>query len=103
MPASRRSPHFALPGERLRCPNGHELGDAWPAGDSPMLTQRCDFKRPPGNAGTCDACVYWILLPGGFRIAVEVTSAEAHEMERRRMTIEQLLEYLGLRWRQYAA
>jgi hypothetical protein len=103
MPASRRPPHFALPNEPLYCPHGHELGDAWPAGDNPMLTQRCDYRPPPGNAGTCNACVYWILLPGGVRIAVEVSSAEAHEMERRRMNIEQVLAFLGLRWPRAAA
>lgn len=103
MPASRRAPHFALPGESVYCPNGHELDDAWSAGDNPMLTQRCGFRYPPGNAGACEACVYWLLMPGGVRIAVEVTSSEAHEMMRRRMSIEQLLTFLGLRWHRAAA
>lgn len=98
MPASRRAPHFALPGEPIYCPNGHELDDAWVAGDSPMLTQRCGFKYPPGNVGTCEICVYWLQLPGAFRIVVEVTSGEAYEMMQKRMNIEQLLQYLGLRW-----
>ncbi len=103
MPASRRAPHFALPGESIFCPNGHELDDAWVAGDSPMLTQRCGFKYPPGNAGTCEMCIYWLQLPGGFRIVVEVASSEAFEMQSKRMNIEQLLNYLGLRWQKKAA
>ncbi len=103
MPAPRRAPHFALPGESIFCPKGHELDDAWVAGDSPMLTQRCGHKYPPGNAGTCDVCIYWLQLPGGFRIVVEVTSAEAFEMQAKRMNIEQLLTYVGLRWQKKAA
>ena len=80
------------------CPNNHKLEhNVWAAGDSPMLTQRCDY-RDPGTRVVCNACVYWLLLPGGFRILLELTSSEAHELEKRRLNLEQLLAYLGLRW-----
>jgi len=63
-----------------------------------MLTQRCTYREPPGK-GVCNVCVYWLLLPGGFRILVELTSAEAHDMEQKRLNLEQLLGFLGLRWK----
>lgn len=68
-----------------------------------MMTQRCDFRYPPGNAGVCGACVYWLLLPGGFKILAEVSSTEAHHMEQSRMNLEQVLAFLGLRWPRAAA
>lgn len=99
MPASRRPPHLALPGEPLYCPNGHKLDhDIWPVGEHPQTTQRCDFRIPPGNAGVCGVCVYWLMLPGGIRLAVEVTSSEAHHMQQERMSVKEVLAFLNLRW-----
>ena len=63
-----------------------------------MMTQRCNFRYPPGNAGVCGACVYWLLFPGGSKLLVEVSSSAAHEMEQARMTLEQVLAFLDLRW-----
>src|SRR4051812_29027514 len=102
MPASRRAPHLALPHEDLYCPDGHKLEhNVWAAGDSPMLTQRCVHREPPGKT-VCNLCVYWLMLPGGFRILLELTSAEAHDLEKRRLNLVQLLEFLGLRWKKAA-
>jgi hypothetical protein len=76
---------------------------AWAPGAHPMLAERCEYKAPPGNAGECGKLIYWILVPGGFRIVAEITSSEAHAMESRCMDVEQVLSFLGLRWSRSAA
>jgi len=88
-----------MPGEALFCPIcGSKLDDVWPVGATPMTSQRCNAKPPPGNAGVCGTCVYWIMLPGGVRIAVEITSNEAHFMQQERMHEKEVLSFLNLRW-----
>lgn len=64
-----------------------------------MLVERCEHRDPPGRrTDECGKLVYWILVPGGFRIAAEVSSSEAHEMELHRLEVDKVLAYLGLRW-----
>lgn len=63
-----------------------------------MMVRRCSSRGPRGNEPVCGACIYWLLFPGGSRIVVEVTSAEAHHMEQERMGIREVLTFLNLRW-----
>lgn len=64
-----------------------------------MLAERCDFRPPPGRvADECGAIVYWLRVPGGIKIAAEITSGEAHEMEEKSMLIDDILSFLGIRW-----
>jgi hypothetical protein len=99
MPSTIRSPHVALPGEPVYCPNGHKIDhDVWPINEDPMVAKRCSFKWQPGNAGLCGECVYWFELPGDYRIVVHVTSSEAYEMQQKRMGVKEALAYVGLRW-----
>jgi hypothetical protein len=87
-----------MPGEPIYCPNGHKIGaDVWVMGDDYIVSaaKRCLFKWPPGNAGTCGAIVCWLTFKDGTRVVIEVTSSEAHNMEK--MGTEERLEYLNLR------
>ena len=64
-----------------------------------MLVERCEHRDPPGRRqDECGKLVYWILVPGGYRIAAEVSSSEAHEMELQRLEVDKVLAFLGLRW-----
>lgn len=99
MPHRSRQPHFAFPGEQIYCPNGHKIDhNVWAISEDPMVVRRCEFKWEAAGAGRCNTCVYWILMPGGYRIVKEVTSSEAHEMEQQRMTVKEVVMFLGLRW-----
>jgi hypothetical protein len=96
---------FLMPLEQLRCPAGHPIPRrAWSSGSHPSLVERCEHRDPPGRrADECGKLVYWLLVPGGYRIAAEVSSAEAHQMELQRLEIENVLAFLGLRWPEVAA
>jgi hypothetical protein len=60
-----------------------------------MITQRCS-NRPPPTGEVCGACVYW-LQAGEFKIMVDLTPAEAHELAKPGRTLEEILTYAGLR------
>lgn len=96
---------FLMPHEQLRCPAGHSMPRrAWAQGSHPMLVERCEHRDPPGRRqDECGKLVYWILVPGGYRIAAEVSSSEAHEMELQRLEVDKVLAFLGLRWPEAAA
>jgi hypothetical protein len=92
-----------LPGEALLCPAGHKmLKDVWLIGEEPSGGQRCKHVSPPRpghmRGVECGLLVYWMLFPGGMRLAAAVTSRELHEMEERHMTVAQIRDFLGLRW-----
>lgn len=85
-----------MPWEAVYCPNGHKLDpDAWPAGETPMITQRCSHTEPP-HGQRCDACVYWLQC-GEFKIMVHLTTGEAYELAKPGRSLEEILAFAGLR------
>lgn len=117
---SPRSVALFLPGEPMCCPAGHPFAkDVWAIGEEPSGGQRCRYVPPPPSrhirtrglervrsvpgerarmAVECGLLVYWMLMPGGTRLAAEVTSRELHAMEEQRMNVTRIRDFLGLRW-----
>jgi hypothetical protein len=85
-----------MPWEAVYCPRGHKLDpDAWPAGETPMITQRCTHKEPQ-MTGICGSCVYWLQC-GEFKIMVDLTASEAYELAKPGRALEEILAFAGLR------
>ena len=97
---------IVFPGEHIYCPAGHKIErNVWPTGETPNVSERCKHRIPPpegqgGPNAQCDKVVWWVHLPGGHRIVVEVSSIEAHVVEAvRPQTLEEVLALFGMRWR----
>jgi hypothetical protein len=104
-PGEFRDIMLFLPGEPLLCPACHKIHkDVWLIGEEPSGGQRCKHMEPPrpgqgrGSGVECGLLVYWMLFPGGMKLAAAVTSREIHEMEEKHMTVAQIRDFLGLRW-----
>jgi len=104
-PGEIRDIHVFLPGEPLACPGGHIFRkDVWFVGVEPSGGMRCKHIEPPrpgqgrGSGVECGLLVYWMLFPGGMRLAASVTSRELHEMEAKHMNVAEIRDFLGLRW-----
>lgn len=88
---------LVMPDEQMTCPAGHSLGrNAWTVGEDSGGGLRCRSARRSG--GECGRVVYWMLMPNGTRLVLEVTPEEIAEMERAHMTGRRVRDYLGLRF-----
>jgi hypothetical protein len=98
MSKALRDVSLLFPDEQVVCPRGHPVKkDFWLVGEEPGGGLRCKHKPPP-NGITCGVLFYWLLVPGGYHIGVEVTSEELQHMESQHMSARQVRDFLGLRW-----
>jgi hypothetical protein len=81
----------------------------WSIGEDPSGGQRCKHippfapkrsleDRTRETSRECGLLVYWMLIPGGARLVIEVTSLELRDMEQQHMSVEQIRDFLGLNW-----
>jgi hypothetical protein len=84
---------LVLPGETLVCPRGHtvpkhvflDFGHGY----------RCQFRSPPGD----QICGAALLVFPTAKVVVDVTTQQLVEMEKRQLTVAQIRDVVGLRWR----
>jgi hypothetical protein len=98
MAPATTSRHFALlmPNEPLCCPYGHSIPKHFfSIGEDAKHGYRCQFRPPPGN----EICGAGILVLPMVTVVAQVTTAELADMEKRRMSLAQVRDVLGLLWR----
>jgi hypothetical protein len=94
-----RDTSFLLQDEPLCCPRGHRVPKHfWLAGKDRMIAgYRCQFRASNGDR-ECGSGVLQLQIPN-VRFLVAASSAELHRMESAQMTLPEIRDYLGLRWR----
>lgn len=88
---------------RAHCPDNHRLHDVELTLEDSIL--RCKYKFPaPGGRGFHGECGRLMLAIAGFHfrdgrkrvLLAPITIQDFRHMEERHMTVEEMLEYLGL-------
>jgi hypothetical protein len=98
-PHLTRKSHLLLPNEPLFCPHGHRVDlKVWTLGGDAVAAFRCPYREPPRREYSCDAGVFILGVDGGVRVMWHVTVHELHVLERERMSIKQIRDFLGLRF-----
>jgi hypothetical protein len=93
---AHRAIALVLPGESLRCPHGHTIPKHFfPIRDDAQHGYRCQFRTPPGD----EICGAGVLVLPMITVVADVTTSELADMEKRKMTMAQIRDVLGLLWR----